>query len=173
MIVTVVAGNPKPASRTLEAARHVAESLTGRAPDSEVDVVTLGPSLLGWGDDTVKAAVELVAGSDLVIVASPTYKASYTGVLKCFLDQFAGATGLAGVTVVPLMLGAGPTHALAPELLLKPILVELGATAPTQGLYLNEKAYAEPDAYASWLGQWKNVVLASATATLTTNGNLK
>lgn len=171
MIVTVVAGNPKPASRTLEAARHLAEVLTGSAPDSEVDVVTLGPSLLGWGDQAVKAAVELVAASDLVIVASPTYKASYTGVLKCFLDQFAGATGLAGVTVVPLMLGAGPTHALAPELLLKPILVELGATAPTQGLYLNENTYAEPAATAAWLGQWKNVVLASATATLQANGN--
>ena len=164
MIVTVVAGNPKPASRTLDAARHVAESLTGRAPDSEVDVVTLGPSLLGWGDETVKAAVELVAGSDLVIVASPTYKATYTGVLKCFLDQFAGATGLAGVTVVPLMLGAGPAHALAPDLLLKPVLVELGATCPTQGLYLNENVYAEPDAYAGWLGQWKSIVLASAGA---------
>jgi len=166
MIVTVVAGNPKPASRTLDAARHVAQSLTGRAPDSEVDVVTLGPSLLGWGDATVKAAVELVAASDLVIVASPTYKASYTGVVKCFLDQFAGATGLAGVTVVPLMLGAGPAHALAPELLLKPILVELGATAPTQGLYLNENAYTDPDAYSGWLGQWKSIVLASASATL-------
>jgi FMN reductase len=165
MIVTVVAGNPKPASRTLDAARLVAEALTGTRPDSEIDVVTLGPSLLGWGDETVKAAVELVAASDLVIVASPTYKSSYTGVLKCFLDQFAGGTGLAGVTVVPLMLGAGPTHALAPELLLKPILVELGATAPTQGLYLNEKTYNEPDAFAPWLDHWKDVVLASASAT--------
>lgn len=164
MIVTVVAGNPKPNSRTLDAARHVAESLTGQAPTSEVDVVTLGPSLLGWGDETVKAAVEVVAGSDLVIMASPTYKATYTGVLKCFLDQFAGATGLAGVTVVPLMLGAGPTHALAPDLLLKPVLVELGATCPTQGLYLNEKTYAEPDAYAGWLGQWKSIVLVSGSA---------
>ncbi|BDZ48254.1 FMN reductase [Frondihabitans sucicola] len=171
MIVTVVAGNPKPASRTLDAARHVAEALAGRAPDREVDVVTLGPSLLGWGDETVKAAVDLVAGSDLVVVASPTYKASYTGVLKCFLDQFAGATGLAGVTVVPLMLGAGPTHALAPELLLKPVLVELGATAPTQGLYLNEKLYAEPEAYAGWVGQWKDVVLACATTTRSTGGS--
>jgi FMN reductase len=171
MIVTVVAGNPKPASRTLEAARHVAEAISGKAPDSEVDVVTLGPSLLGWGDETVKAAVELVAASDLVVFASPTYKASYTGVLKCFLDQFAGATGLRGVTVVPLMLGAGPTHALAPELLLKPILVELGATAPTQGLYLNEKTYNEPDAYTGWLGQWKDVLLASATATVATKVN--
>ncbi|ROQ39999.1 FMN reductase [Frondihabitans sp. PhB188] len=173
MIVTVVAGNPKPASRTLEAARHVAESITGRAADSEVDVVTLGPSLLGWGDDTVKAAVELVAGSDLVIVASPTYKASYTGVLKCFLDQIDGATGLKGVTVVPLMLGAGPTHALAPELLLKPILVELGATAPAQGLYLNEKAYADEGAYGGWLDNWRDIVLASASATLASSASGK
>ncbi|GAA4678512.1 NADPH-dependent FMN reductase [Frondihabitans cladoniiphilus] len=164
MIVTVVAGNPKPASRTLDAARHVAEALAGRAPDSEVDVVTLGPSLLGWGDETVKAAVETVAGSDLVIVASPTYKATYTGVLKCFLDQIAGATGLKGVTVVPLMLGAGPAHALAPDVFLKPVLVELGATVPVQGLYLNEKTYDEPDAYTHWLDLWKDIVLASATA---------
>ncbi|WP_239451917.1 hypothetical protein [Frondihabitans sp. PAMC 28766] len=53
---------------------------------------------------------------------------------------------------------------------LKPVLVELGATCPTQGLYLNENAYAEPDAYAGWLGQWKNVVLASAGATFATKG---
>lgn len=170
MIVTVVAGNPKPQSRTLEAARHVAEALTGRAPTSEVDVVTLGPSLLGWGDATVTEAVETVAGSDLVIVASPTYKATYTGVLKCFLDQIAGATGLKGVTVVPLMLGAGPTHALAPELLLKPVLVELGATCPTQGLYLNENTYADPDSTAGWLGQWQDIVLASAGATYSVKG---
>jgi len=164
VIVTVVAGNPKPASRTLDAARHVAEALTGKAPDHEVDVITLGASLLGWGDETVKAAVETVAESDLVIVASPTYKATYTGVLKLFLDQFAGGTGMAGVTVVPLMLGAGPTHALAPDMLLKPVLVELGAIAPTQGLYLMEQTYTEPEAYAAWVDRWKDVVLTFAQA---------
>ena len=43
--------------------------------------------------------------ADLVVVASPTYKATYTGLLKLFLDRFAGGTGLRGVAV-PLMLGA-------------------------------------------------------------------
>ena len=119
MKVTVVAGNPKPASRTLDAATSVAEKLTGETPDATVDVITLGSGLLGWGDAAVAEAVETVSSSDLVVCASPTFKATYTGVLKLFLDQFAGDTGLRGVTVVPLMLGAGPAHAMAPDLFLK------------------------------------------------------
>ena len=77
------------------------------------------------------------------MVASPTYKATYTGLLKLFLDQI-GTGDLAGVVAVPLMLGAGPGHALAPDLLLKPVLVELGATTPTQGLYLIDRAWDDP-----------------------------
>ena len=165
MHVTVVAGNPRSGSRTLEAAGLVAERLTGAAPDHVVDVVTLGAGLLGWGDPAVTEAVATVSGSDLVVVASPTFKATYTGILKLFLDQFATATGLAGVVAVPLMLGAGPTHALAPELLLKPVLVELGATVPVQGLYLNDKHYADADVAQNWFAQWGDVILAAASAT--------
>src|SRR5690242_2896310 len=105
MRVAVVAGNPKPASRTLDAATRVAEALTGQQPDLVLDVITLGAALLGWGDAGVGAAVKAVQGVDLAVVASPTFKASYTGVLKLFLDQFATAEGLAGVVAVPLMLG--------------------------------------------------------------------
>jgi FMN reductase len=158
--ITVIAGNPKPGSRTLEAASLLAERITGQSPDTLIDVVTLGPSLLGWGDQGVKDAVASAAASDLLIVASPTYKASYTGVLKVFLDQFAGQTGLAGVVTIPLMLGAGPAHALAPELLLKPVLVELGAVVPVQGLYLNEKAYTEESSTEAWLAQWRPLILS-------------
>ncbi|WP_066913320.1 NADPH-dependent FMN reductase [Millisia brevis] len=171
MHVTVVAGNPKAGSRTLEAAGLVAERLTGAAPDHVVDVVTLGPGLLGWGDPAVAEAVATVAGSDLVVIASPTFKATYTGVLKLFLDQFATATGLAGVVAVPLMLGAAPTHALAPELLLKPVLVELGAIVPAQGLYLNDRQYADTDVAQTWFAQWGDVLLAAASAT-TRKGSL-
>ncbi|GGF31066.1 NADPH-dependent FMN reductase [Subtercola lobariae] len=155
MKVTVVAGNPKPESRTLAAGALLAEVIAGRPADSVVDVITLGAPLLGWGDATVKAAVASVAESDLVVFASPTFKATYTGVLKLFLDQFAGATGLAGVVAIPLMLGAGPAHALAPELLLKPVLVELGAICPTQGLYLTDSSYDQPGALDAWLTQWR------------------
>ncbi|MPQ97086.1 NADPH-dependent oxidoreductase [Modestobacter sp. I12A-02628] len=160
MTVTVVAGNPKPDSRTLDAARLLAEALCGRPADASVDVITLGPGLLGWGDAGVEAAVATVSASSLVVVASPTYKASYTGVLKLFLDQFATAEGLAGVVAVPLMLGAGPAHAMAPDLLLKPVLVELGATCPTPGLYLRDKAYAEGPELAAFAERWAPTVTA-------------
>lgn len=164
MRTTVVAGNPKAASRTLDAGRHVAELITGDGAPSVIDVIELGPGVMGWGDSGVANAMALAQSSDLLIVASPTFKATYSGVLKLFLDQFATGDGLVGVTAVPLMLGAGPAHALAPELLLKPVLVELGAIVPVQGLYLNERAYAEPKATESWLARWKHVVLKSAAA---------
>lgn len=159
--VAVVAGNPKPASRTLQAAVMVARELTGSEPDVVVDVVELGPSLLGWGDDGVKAAAAEVAAADVAVFASPTYKASFTGVLKCFLDQY-DSGGLAGVVAVPVMLGAGPAHALAPEVHLKPVLVELGATCPTRALYLPEKAFDDPSALEPWLGRAREQVTAAA-----------
>ena len=156
--VTVVAGNPKPSSRTLEAAQLVATAITGTSPTTVIDVIDLGPGLLGWGDPSVTEAVRAVAASDLVVIASPTFKATYSGVLKLFLDQFSTGDGMAGVTAVPLMLGAGPAHHLAPELLLKPVLVELGAVVPVQGLYLSDRGFAEPGALDPWLTSWQPAI---------------
>jgi FMN reductase len=161
MDIAVVTGNPKPASRTLEAAVMVAEALADRPPNVVVDVVTLGPGLLGWGDPAVAAAVESVQGSPVVVFASPTFKATYTGLLKLFLDQIP-TNGLAGVVAVPLMLGAGPGHQLAPELLLKPVLVELGATCPTKALYLLESDHRERSALEHWLPAARAQVSVSA-----------
>jgi FMN reductase len=93
-------------------------------------------------------------------VASPTYKATYTGLLKLFLDQI-GTGDLAGVVAVPLMLGGGPAHALAPELLLKPVLVELGATAPTRGLYLLDSTWDDPAPLEAWLAAARPQVSAA------------
>jgi FMN reductase len=56
----VVVGNPKPNSRTRAAAELVAEKLTGVAPEAK----------------------EIVKSADLLVVASPTFKATYTGLLK-------------------------------------------------------------------------------------------
>ena len=147
--VAVVVGNPKPRSRTLRAAHHVARELVGRDPDLVVDLADLGPALLDRQDPAVAAVVAEVGDADLVVVASPTYKATYTGLLKLFLDRF-GADGLCGVAV-PLMLGAGPEHALAPEVFLRPLLVEIGATVPTRALYVRDSAYDDPTSYADWL----------------------
>jgi FMN reductase len=161
--VTVVAGNPKPASRTLQAATLLAEALTGRAPDHVVDVVGLGPGLMGWGDAGVAAAVETVASCDLVVVASPTFKATYTGLLKLFLDQFETATGMSGVVAVPLMLGAGPAHAMAGEMHLRPLLAELGATTPAPALYCIDTRFAEDDRIATYAATWGPVLTHAAS----------
>ncbi len=109
----------------------------------------------------MRDAVETVGRADLVVFASPTFKASYAGLLKLFLDQFDTATGLEGGVAVPLILGAGPAHALAPELLLKPVLVELGATCPTQGLYQLDGQYATDDSLPRWVDRWGSSVAAA------------
>jgi FMN reductase len=148
--VAVVVGNPKPGSRTLSSARHVARELSGVEPDLVVDLAELGPRLLDWSDGEVGRLVAEVGDADLVVVASPTYKATYTGLLKLFLDRFAGGTGLTGIAV-PLMLGAGPAHALAPEVFLRPLLTELGAVVPVRGLYVLDAQHDDPAAYDAWL----------------------
>jgi FMN reductase len=146
----IVVGNPKARSRTHEAAQIVLDRLTGTKPEIDIDLIDFGPALLDWSDLRVLEAIAAVQASDLVVVASPTYKASYTGLLKLFLDRF-GSDALAGVTAVPLMLGGHWRHSLAADLLLKPILVELGATCPTRGLFLLDSDYAESDELDKWL----------------------
>lgn len=159
MKTAIVVGNLKPKSRTFEAATLIAEKLTGTLPDVEVDLVDLGPGLVGSQDPKVVKALDHVRSCQLAIFASPTFKATYSGLLKLFLDQFP-PNGLNGIVGVPLMLGAAPHHALAPELLLKPVIVELGAICPLRGLYLLDSNYNAPEAWESWLATAQNVLKA-------------
>jgi FMN reductase len=154
MKTAVLVGNPKAKSRTLEAGVLVAKKLTGAEPDAVLDLVELGPALLEWDNAKVKTAIETVRSCNVLVVASPTFKATYTGLLKLFLDQIP-SDGLAGITAFPVMLGAGPAHLLAPELLLKPVLVELGAICPAVGLYLIDKSFAEDPRLDAWIARAK------------------
>lgn len=81
--------------------------------------------------------------------------------LKLFIDRIGGGA-LAGVTAVPLMLGGHWQHALAPELLLKPVLVEVGATCPTAGLFLLETEYSGGPTLDAWLDRARLQVLGAA-----------
>lgn len=162
MKMVVVVGNPKPKSRTMEAGILAAKGLTGEEPDLVIDLADLGAGLLEWGNKDVEEAVASVSGADAVIFASPTYKATYTGLIKLFLDQIP-YDGLAGVIGLPLMLGAAPNHALAPELTLKPVLVELGAICPAPGLYLLDSNYAEDPALNAWIERTQPLLRAIAS----------
>ncbi|MEV6344345.1 NAD(P)H-dependent oxidoreductase [Actinoplanes sp. NPDC051851] len=144
MKVAIVVGNPKPQSRTLQTALSVAAALSLPAADTVVDLAEHAGRLFTWPDPVLDDLTARVAASDLLIVASPTYKATYTGMLKAFLDRYPG-NGLAGVVAVPVMTGGAPDHALAVEAYLRPLLVELGASAPTRGLYMVMSRMAERD----------------------------
>jgi FMN reductase len=49
------------------------------------------------------------------------------------------------------MLGGYWRHALAPEVFLKPVLNEIGASTPTAGLFLLDSEWDAPDALVDWL----------------------
>lgn len=153
----VVVGNPRPGSRTLAAATHLATELTGHPPEVSIDLATVGGRLLDADAPEVDALVAEVRRSDLVVVASPTYKAAYTGLLKAFLDRFA-ADALRGRVAVPLMLGGGPAHALAPEWALRPVLTAIGASVVLPGLFVVDREHDDPDAYADWLATARPVL---------------
>jgi FMN reductase len=155
--ITTIVGNPRVGSRTRLAADAVAESLerlareVGREVDVQaIELAELMGELFASPSDAADAAVALARASDLLVVASPTYKATYTGLLKAYFDRF-GSNALAGVIAVPLMLGGAPVHTLALDTHLHPLLLELGASCPTRGLFVLESELEQLDTVvASW-----------------------
>jgi FMN reductase len=154
--IAVVVGNPKVNSRTRTVAEQVAAAAgaaagLGDVETNVIELAPLGPQLFDWSSADVRAAADTLSSSTLAVIATPVYKATYTGLLKSFLDWF-GTTGLSGVTAVPVMVGAGAAHALAVEVHLRPLLVEIGATIPTRGLFVLEHELDALDAtIAAWL----------------------
>ena len=155
--ITLV-GNPKIASRTLQVAEEVTNQLVAwlatqgvTATNSTVDIAALGGGLFEWEDKPVNDVLQKIAEAKLVVVASPVYKAAYTGVLKMLLDRIP-MEGLAGRVAIPVMVAAAPIHTLAVEAHLRPVLVELGACCPTRGLVIMESKLPElPTIVGAWL----------------------
>ena len=91
--------------------------------------------ILGQYDSPAFESVKnLLADASAVVVATPIYKAAYTGGLKALLDILP-QTALRGKTVLPLATGGSPAHQLAIDYALKPVLSALGATDLLQGVY--------------------------------------
>ncbi|MGW3344410.1 NADPH-dependent FMN reductase [Nonomuraea rubra] len=175
MSVVALVGNPREGSRTLtvavEAARAIgrrlnggeAYELNGGEPYEVVDLAALGPHLLAPGASAgVEVALELVAEASVLVVASPTYKGTYTGLLKAFLDRLP-PRALAGKAALPLLVMGDAKHALAVEVHLRPLLVELGATVPTPGLAVLE---SELPRLEEVVGAWAATVAPQAAGAL-------
>jgi FMN reductase len=154
--ISVVIGNPRPGGRTTVTARAVAGKVAEAVGGAGISIFELGEhtrSIFSWDAPAVQAINATVARSDLAVFACPTYKASFTGLLKAFLDRYPG-DGLAGVVAVPVMLGAAPIHALAPETQLRPVLVELAASVPTKAFFMLD---TDMDGLAAAVDRWWNL----------------
>ncbi|TCC60271.1 NADPH-dependent FMN reductase [Kribbella pittospori] len=144
-VVTVV-GNPRPGSRTAAAAASVAELLASELGtpyriDELVDLVTFAPAIFereAAERAALESAIDLVTSASVLVLATPVYKGSYTGLLKSFLDVLP-AQALAGAVVVPVTVSAAPSHKLLADQHLRPVLAELGASVPVPGVILEER----------------------------------
>ena len=148
--VVVVSGNPRPGSRTSTLATAVGAAVVALTGDPEpqlIEVGALGAGLLTPGDAATAGAVTALREADVLIVATPTYKGSYTGVLKVLLDQLP-ANALAGKRVIPVVTAGVAPQAAAAEALLRQLLTELGADVVAPGLPVVEAELAESAAVA-------------------------
>jgi FMN reductase len=148
--IVVISGNPRAGSRTSTLAVAVGETIAeqlGSPQPHVIEVGSLGAGLLTPGDEATTAAVAILAEANLVVVATPTYKGSYTGVLKVLLDQLP-ANALAGKLAVPVVTAGVASQAAAAEALLRQLLVELGAIVVRPGLPVLEADLPESSAIA-------------------------
>src|SRR5690606_17518681 len=123
MNILLLAGSPSLSSRSTRLLHHVGEKLAllGHR-DAKLNVRDLPALALlqaDFGDETLKAARAQVADADAVVIATPVYKAAYSGILKAFLD-LRPQDGLKGKLVLPLATGGSQSHMLALDYGLRP-----------------------------------------------------
>ncbi len=141
MSVLLIAGSPSDRSRTAAVLEAVGQRLELRGQQVDrLRVRDLSPQALllaDFGHPTVSRAVGQVARAEVIVVATPVYKAAYSGVLKVFLDLLA-QDAFKGKTVLPLATGGSPHHMLALDYALRPVLQSLGAKQILSGIYATD-----------------------------------
>ncbi|MGG1514371.1 NADPH-dependent FMN reductase [Paenibacillus oryzisoli] len=140
--IVIISGSPTPTSR-IHGVIEIARSAFVQA-GLEVDWIKVrdipAEDLMyaNFGSEAIVNANSIVASADAVLVATPVYKASYTGVLKAFLDLLP-QKGLERKVVLPIAVGGTQSHLLAIDYALKPVLSALGAQNILQGVFVLDK----------------------------------
>jgi FMN reductase len=137
-----VSGSPSATSRTARLLRHLDVRLIALGHQViPLDVRTLPPDALLGADvshpEIVRAA-RLFEEADAVMIATPVYKAAYSGLLKTLLDLLP-QSALAGKTVLPLATGGTTAHVLAIDYALRPVLSSMGARHVVQGWFVLDR----------------------------------
>ena len=93
--------------------------------------------------------LQQVANADGLVIATPVYKASFSGALKTVLDLLP-ERALAHKVVLPMATGGSIAHMLAVDYALKPVLAALKAQEMLHGVFAEDRqiSYGEGDAPA-------------------------
>jgi FMN reductase len=144
-LVAVSAGLQVPSSTRLLADRLLAATerhLRDTGIDATADVIELRDHaqdlsnnlLTGFPSPTLQAAIDRVTGADGLIVASPIFNASYSGLFKTFFDVIEHDS-LDGRPVLLAATGGTARHSLALEHALRPLFAYLGADTVRTAVY--------------------------------------
>jgi FMN reductase len=137
--IITIGGSPLAYSR----AATILAYARGILEDSGFDVAAINVRDLPTDDliygnfdsPAVRAAAAQIQAARGVIMATPVYKASYSGILKTFLDLLP-QHACAGKLVLPIAIGGSPAHMLAIDYALRPVITALGGQHTLQGVYL-------------------------------------
>ena len=94
-----------------------------------------------YGDDTQKV-LEQVTAADMYLIATPIFRASFTGALKNLLDHIP-VEGLMGKAVGLIGMGATDHHYLTVDTQLRPVLAWFGAHLVPGQVYLQSTHFAD------------------------------
>ena len=141
MRVVTLAGSPRYPSRSSALLEYAREHLS--ALDVEVchwhlhNFVPEDLLYARFNSPALQAFIEQLAEADGVIVATPVYKASFSGALKTLLDLLP-ERALEGKIVLPVATGGTVAHMLAVDYALKPVLNALKAQEILQGVFADD-----------------------------------
>ncbi|QRG66741.1 NADPH-dependent FMN reductase [Brevibacillus choshinensis] len=137
--IVIVSGSPYQGSRLDSVLAHTERLLqeeghqTGRIHVRDLPAEDL--LHVRFDSPAIVQANERIAEADAVVIATPIYKAAYSGVLKAFLDLLP-QKGLDGKLILPVAIGGTIAHLLAIDYALKPVLSALGARHVLAGAFI-------------------------------------
>jgi FMN reductase len=167
--VLLIAGSPSEQSRSSGLLDWVGERLLQQGQAVRRLNVRDLPSealvLADWDHPALVRALSQVAQSRVVVVATPIYKAAYSGLLKVFLDLLP-QTAFKDKTVLPLATGGSPHHMLALDYALRPVLQSMAASHILPGVYATDAQMPKSPEGAYLPGPDITARLEEAVATL-------
>ncbi|MDQ1194535.1 FMN reductase [Agrobacterium sp. SORGH_AS 787] len=148
-LIVGFSGNTTRPSSTRRFVESVTEALAQRAGLDHVvfDIEDLGPSLLSARsvadlDPQARKRVQTIIEADALVIGSPTYKGSYTGLFKHVIDLLDPAD-LRGKPILLTATGGGDRHSLMVEHQLRPLFAFFEAFVTPTAIYASSRDFVE------------------------------